>query len=172
MQNLTKNKKIILGISFAVIFTVTMTFTQASQMVYGNPICNGKAVEIFGSPGDDVLFGTPGDDVIASFGGNDIIHGAGGNDTICAGAGNDVLHGSFGNDWLDGGDGIDTIQGGHGKDTLLCSNGDGATGDGDHDIAKGGWGLDTFDVSCDETGAEDDDVRQGKMGDHPRFPSA
>ncbi len=111
--------------------------------------------------GDDVIYGSPEADVIKA---------ARGNDTVCGNDGDDFLLGSFGNDWLDGGEDADTIRGSHGEDTLLCGGAD-ATGDGETDTAKGGWGADTFE-NCDEAEPEFDVVKQGKPGDHPRYPSA
>ena len=116
---------------------------------------------VSGTMGDDVIWGSPVADVIKA---------ARGNDTVCGNDGFDFLHGSFGNDWLDGGHGDDTMQGSHGEDFIACSFGDGASGDGHHDIARGGWGQDSFDVSCDEIGAEDDDVNEGKTMDHKKYP--
>jgi len=105
--------------------------------------------------GDDVIWGSPESDVIKA---------ARGNDTVCGNDGDDFLHGSFGTDWLDGGNGGDDIRGGHHADTIHCSF---DFDDEDVDLAKGGWGADTFGDNCDN---DDDTEKQGQPGDHPRFP--
>lgn len=76
--------------------------------------CNGKAVTIPGTPGNDNINGTDGDDVITGLGGNDNINGRGGDDTICGGPGNDNINGGSGHDYIDGGPGNDNINHGSG----------------------------------------------------------
>ncbi len=62
--------------------------------------CNGLAVTITGTAGDDVLVGTARDDVIAALGGNDRVSGLDGDDTVCPGMGDDTLDGGPGRDTL------------------------------------------------------------------------
>ena len=114
---------------------------------------------VSGTTGNDVIWGSPESDVIKA---------ARGDDTVCGNDGGDFLLGSFGFDWLNGNDGEDYIHGGHHEDTLLCGGVD-ASGDGDQDTAKGGWGLDTF-FFCDEAEPEEDNVKQGKMVCHKFHP--
>ena len=114
--------------------------------------CDGHAVTIRGTGGDDVINGTAGRDVIVGFAGDDIIRGFGGDDIICGndgddrlvgGAGNDQLFGVKGDDELVGGAGADTIYGGRGLDTL--DGGDGADflyGNRGADLLLGGRGAD------------------------------
>lgn len=66
--------------------------------------CDGRAVTIVGTDGDDELTGTPGDDVITGLGGQDTIDGGGGNDVLCGDAGADTVVGGPGSDRLFGGD--------------------------------------------------------------------
>ena len=162
---MTLDKKTIMAISFASLFTITMIFAQSAQMANAGDVlqCNGQDVTIEGTPGPDELFGTSGPDVIHGLGGNDILHGAGDDDIICGGDGNDTLHGSFGNDYLDGGDGEDTMNGGMHDDEIHCSF---DFDDYDADTANGGWGDDTFGDNCDNS---DDTEKQGQPGNHPRF---
>jgi hypothetical protein len=125
--------------------------------------CGGLAVDIMGTPGDDVIVGTPEADVIHGLGGNDRIKGLEGEDTICGGDGNDVLiggpdadtmfggrnsdriRGQAGNDVLSGGRGHDTIDGGIGDDVLYGKKGNDklAGGKGD-DTISGSLGNDTL----------------------------
>jgi Ca2+-binding RTX toxin-like protein len=64
----------------------------------------------------------------------DELHGGGGNDTLRGNGGNDILYGDSGNDILHGGTGDDTLA-------------VGARSVGDLDIASGGSGRDTIDLS-------------------------
>jgi len=182
----TENKKTIMAISFATVFTLTLMFAQSATMIQasGVPFCNGHIAtvyQVFGTTwmqeGVEVEFVANGDGYIIKGTGNkhapvdnwivgtpgtDIISGGGGDDTICALGGDDLVKGGYGDDWLDGGDGIDEIRGGLGADTLHCSFTQ-PGGDGDLDTAKGGWGADTFGVSCDF----DSDIKEpGKTAKH------
>jgi len=129
----------------------------AGPVAYPNAVFVIDTWIVPASHGEDVIWGSPMKDLIKAGGGNDFACGEGDSDT---------LNGSFGNDWLDGGYGGDFLNGGHGHDTLHCSIGT-AIGDGALDTAKGGWGFDTFGVSCD---FDSDIKKQGKTGNHPKFP--
>ncbi|MBI2486439.1 MAG: right-handed parallel beta-helix repeat-containing protein, partial [Deltaproteobacteria bacterium] len=117
--------------------------------------CDGKAVTICGTSGNDVLTGTLGPDVIHGFGGNDNISGGGGNDTICGGTGNDTINcgsgsdrlfGQGGSDALNGGPGNDRLVGGGGKDMLNGEAGnDVLLGGSSDDMLNGGTGTDKCD---------------------------
>ncbi|MFD9700043.1 calcium-binding protein [Lentzea sp. NPDC059081] len=131
--------------------------------------CNGLAVTISGTAGNDSIIGTAGDDVIAVDAGNDLVLGMGGNDTVCLGAGDDLFDGGTGDDTVvfDAvADGADTVVGDSGFDSVLYSartaavsvtldgvNNDGATGEHDNigaDIARivGGAGSDVIDAGA------------------------
>lgn len=122
--------------------------------------CEGLAVTICGTGGDDILIGTSETDVIDGREGHDYIDGAGGNDVICAGAGrdtvmggdgddhiygeagDDVLVGENGKDWLYAGPGRDTLFGNLGRDRLRGDGGDDVlVGGADTDVLQGGTGL-------------------------------
>lgn len=62
--------------------------------------CNGLAVTIAGTEGNDAIIGTAGDDVISAGGGNDLVAALGGNDTVCLGPGDDLLDGGAGTDTM------------------------------------------------------------------------
>src|SRR5688572_25266736 len=72
-------------------------------------------VDIFGTPGDDVLTGTFQDDNIFGFAGNDIITSGGGFDDLLGGEGDDIYHiraGQFSpweNVWEAAGEGYDIV---------------------------------------------------------------
>ncbi len=186
----TKNKKTIMAISFATVFTLTLMFAQSATMSHASsvPFCNLKLATVyqvagsmwmqegsavtFAANGDGFIIKgtgnkhTPVDNVIVGTSGTDIISGGGGDDTICALGGDDLVKGGYGDDWLDGGDGVDEIRGGLGADILHCSFTQ-PGGDGDLDTAKGGWGQDTFGVSCNF----DADIKnEGKTTDHKKYP--
>jgi Ca2+-binding RTX toxin-like protein len=105
----------------------------------GAGACNGLAVTMPGSAGDDVLTGTPGPDVINGGAGNDTINGLGGDDTLCGGTGNDTIRGGAGNDRIIGGEGDDRVTGDAGNDSI-----DGNEG---NDSLDGGDGNDRIDAS-------------------------
>jgi len=184
----TENKKTIMAISFATVFTLTLMFAPSATTVNAStptaPFCNSMEATVwqisgstweqegemvtFAANGDGyIIKGTgnkhfPVDNVIVGTPGTDIISGGGGNDTICALGGDDLVKGGYGDDWLDGGDGIDEIRGGLGTDALHCSFTQ-VGGDGDLDTAKGGWGADTFGVSCN---FDSDIIEPGKTAKH------
>lgn len=124
--------------------------------------CNGQAVTIMGTTGNDNLVGTNGNDVIAGLGGNDNISAGGGNDTVCGGEGNDNISGGNGNDTLLGEGGRDNLSGGNGMDTLLGDGGrdnlsggngsDSLDGGADTDTCSGGAGTDTATPECELVG--------------------
>ncbi len=162
--------------------------TEPVEDVTPAPTCGGKAVTIFGTPGNDDILGTPGDDVISTGGGNDKIDGSGGNDIICGGPGDDNIDGSYGTDDIYGDSGNDTIagsfdadvvHGGTGNDNITGSYGtdklygdagnDTIAGEYDADYIEGGDGNDTITASfgTDEIhgGAGDDDIDGGQDAD-------
>lgn len=96
--------------------------------------CDGRAVTLRGTLGNDTLNGTSGADVIDGLGGKDTIDGRGGNDWICGGPGNDALTGGNGNDRILGNQGDDRLSGSAGNDELLGGNG--------RDTLNGGAGRD------------------------------
>ncbi len=86
-------------------------------------LCAKKPVNIFGTPGDDLIQGTPGRDVLLGFAGADVFKGGDGADAACGGSGKDQLKGGAGRDRLLGGGDRDKIDGGKDKDT--CKGGPG-----------------------------------------------
>ena len=135
----------------------TIDGTWGTITDWPNVTFDGPGWTVSATTGNDVIWGSPERDVIKA---------ARGDDTVCGNDGGDVLLGSFGFDWLNGNDGEDFIYGGHHHDTLLCGGVD-ATGDGDQDAARGGWGLDTF-LNCDEAEPEEDNVKQGQEDCHKK----
>ena len=109
--------------------------------------CNGWAVTLAGSEGNDLLTGTIGPDVILALGGDDTIDGLGGNDIICAGLGNDVVNGGTGNDKIYGEGGNDVLNGDLGNDTLKGGPGEDDLDGGLDNNCDGGTGNDT-EVNC------------------------
>ncbi|GAA3817968.1 calcium-binding protein [Nocardioides panacisoli] len=128
---------------------VSLSLASAAVVVGGPPVaqaqalCNGLAVTLPGTEGDDVLDGTEGSDVIAGGAGSDVIRGLGGDDVLCGNADDDRLEGGAGDDVIIGGDDRrgeewgeshfyyygDLLTGGAGDDTLV---GDGPEVTGDH----------------------------------------
>jgi Ca2+-binding RTX toxin-like protein len=89
----------------------------------GNDVINassfGRAVQIDGGAGSDVITGGSGSDFLDGRGGNDTLSGLAGNDTLTGGGGADRLDGGAGNDRLYGrGSSKDVLTGGPGNDTL------------------------------------------------------
>jgi len=70
--------------------------------------CQGRTINLVGSPGIDRLNGTSGADGFLGLGGNDTLIGMGGKDGLCGGPGDDRLEGGTKADRLDGGPGTDT----------------------------------------------------------------
>jgi hypothetical protein len=113
------------------------------QTVVAAPTCDGFAVTIASTSGDDVIHGTPGPDVINGGEGSDDIYGGGGRDRICGGVGNDDIYGEDGNDRLFGGSGNDYLNGGAGRDDLFGFDGnDVIRGGANPDYINGGNGFD------------------------------
>ena len=79
-------------------------------------ICDGRAVTIWGTAGNDRLIGTAADEVFHGLDGNDVIDGRGGGDRMCGGEGNDRLSGGSGDDRMFGNRGDDTLRPGPGDD--------------------------------------------------------
>lgn len=147
--------------------------------------CNGLAVTITGTAGNDAIIGTAGNDVISAGAGNDIVAALGGDDTVCLGPGDDLLDGGAGADTMVAdsvADGADTFVGNSaapaGRDVALYTArstpvnvsldgvaNDGAAGEGDNiatDVAEvdGGSAGDVFDA----TAATSQTVLQGGGG--------
>jgi Ca2+-binding RTX toxin-like protein len=126
-------------------------------------------VDVFGSPGDDLLVGSNDPQSMRSYAGSDLVVGHDGGDRIKtgpgsdyadAGSGNDVLLGEAGRDWLRGGDGDDLIVGDEDYDFVIEF-------DGDADFADGGNGNDTLwgDAAADVLiGAAGNDTLYGGDG--------
>lgn len=139
-------------------------------------LCNGLAVTVVGTQGDDFLLGTPAADVIAGLDGNDVIYGLDGGDVICGGPGdetilggngNDKLFGEAGNDVLLGGAGNDVEDGGPGRDRLFGdAQNDKLSGGAGNDYLNGGDGADTLSGAagkdvCDGAGGAGDTASRG-----------
>ncbi len=78
----------------------------------------GRASEVHGGPGNDVIKGGVGVDTLSGEAGNDVIYGNQGNDIITGQPGNDELHGGPGNDVIQGNSGNDVIYGDRGDDQI------------------------------------------------------
>lgn len=124
--------------------------------------CLGRAGEILGTAGDDVLTGTEGDDVICAGRGDDVVNGLGGDDIIFLGGGNDRASGGAGRDDILAGTGGDIVNGDAGND-VLRGQGDSDTlnGGDDRDILLGGNGTDLL-----RGGSGGDDLRGGRSNDN------
>ncbi len=118
------------------ILVVAIAAVAPAVPAHAAPTCWGRAVTMWGTPGDDVIHGTPADEVIHGRGGNDVIYSHNTTappsdpDFICGGAGADTLHGSEIDDALVGGWGHDTLD---------------AKGAVDGDLLVGGAGDDVLD---------------------------
>ncbi len=91
-------------------------FTLPRAQVNGFYLCNGFAVTMIGTSGNDTLVGTKWADTILGLDGDDTLLGKGGKDVLCGNAGNDKLDGGRGNDILEGGFGADLMIGRRGND--------------------------------------------------------
>jgi len=130
--------------------------------------CQGRAVTLSGTPGDDTLVGTPGPDVIDGGGGDDAICGGHGDDHLSGGGGDDLLHGGPGSDSLHGGPGDDRLEGAEGHDAVDGGSGDDVVRGGPGDeLARGGPGSDHIigDSGDDRlVGSAGEDVLRGGAG--------
>jgi Ca2+-binding RTX toxin-like protein len=161
------------------------TVTAAAEAPVVQP---SQAIEIIGTPGNDLLEGTDGPDRIFGLGGMDRIAGflsddfidadpgndkvvaGGGNDTVDGDSGNDTILGDFnpnanpdlaalGDDTLNGGLGDDFLWGQNGKDKLNGDRGvDELYGGNDDDTLNGGAGNDIVE------GGDDNDTINGGDG--------
>jgi Ca2+-binding RTX toxin-like protein len=113
----------------------------------------GKADELHGHGGSDVIYANGGNDIITGgdgadglYGqaGNDTIHGGEGIDKLSGGLGDDVLVGDGGNDWFHGGLGNDRMYGGLGDDTLTFQATAGSSTFNDLVVLDGGEGNDAL----------------------------
>ncbi|MGQ0619172.1 MAG: choice-of-anchor Q domain-containing protein [Panacagrimonas sp.] len=104
--------------------------------------CDGRAITIRGTLGNDTLNGTNGPDVIDGLGGHDTIDARGGSDWICGGPGNDTIKGGDGNDRILGNQDIDRLIGGNGNDDLFGGDG--------RDALDGGAGRDLCNGEADQ----------------------
>ncbi|WNJ99210.1 DUF4114 domain-containing protein [Thalassospiraceae bacterium LMO-JJ14] len=116
---------------------------------------------IFGRGGKDTLIGGSGNDDLRANGGNDILRGGGGDDRLAGGNGDDVLKGGGGDDLLIGGNGADSIDAGNGDDTVRVDF-DQAQGD----VADGGRGTDTLDITVETDDLADPAVLQALLDLH------
>jgi uncharacterized repeat protein (TIGR01451 family) len=89
---------------------VTSNNSSTEPTTIGALLCQGSAVTILGTAGNDSLTGTAGADVIAGLAGSDTITGLAGDDRLCGGDGDDVIAGGAGADNMDGGLGLDTLD--------------------------------------------------------------
>ena len=110
-------RRVLPGIFIGGIAAVVALSAAPSSAQPAERLCDGVAVTLMGTSGDDRLVGTEGPDVIAGLQGNDQIFGLGGDDIICAGIGDDIVL---------GGEGFDIIFGAQGDDVLVAANGPGA----------------------------------------------
>lgn len=79
---------------------VLVVILASSTVVFASfyNISKVQALDILGTPGNDILVGTPDSDRIAGLGGNDNISGQGSDDAVSGGDGNDSLFGMNGDD--------------------------------------------------------------------------
>ena len=136
------------AISLVTAGALSAQFMAVAPASASTPTCGGKAANIVGTAGPDVIHGTSGPDVIVGLGGLDTIFGLAGDDIICGngpttpygdygGPHGDVIFGGPGDDILIGGPGRDELHGGPGADTLLGGPGE--------DFLYPGAGDDTVD---------------------------
>ena len=124
-----------------------VTFNGATLDFDGS---SGRAGNVFGGAGNDVMLGGAFDDKFYGGSDNDTLDGSGGRDQLFGGNGDDSLSGGTGNDKLFGGAGSDVLDGGTGNDSLSGGN--------DSDILLGGSGNDTA------NGGNGDDLIFGDEG--------
>jgi Ca2+-binding RTX toxin-like protein len=135
----------------------------ADGTMWTNSQINTRALEVFGTSGNDTLTGVSAfADVLRGGDGNDTLLAAGNNDTLDGGAGNDVLRSanefyaiaSTGTTFI-GGTGNDTITGTYYNNTYVFNLGDGQdtvtnytnTTSGFADVLKFGVGIAAADVA-------------------------
>lgn len=97
---------------------------------------------VTGSIFDDVIRGDGKANQLSGRDGDDVLVGRSGNDNLAGEAGNDVLRGGKGDDFLSGGRGDDLLLGNAGADVFLFR-----VGDGDDRIRDFQVGIDRIDVS-------------------------
>jgi len=122
---------------------------------------SATAVNLTGTPGNDILEGSDLADTIAGDDGNDILYGHGGADNLDGEDGNDILYGGAGSDRLQGGYGDDRLEGGDGDDHLDDYSG--------HNLLYGGAGNDVLAMQIEGSsgvldGGEGDDLLLGIGG--------
>src|SRR6056297_3390253 len=83
-----------------------------------------RAMDIYGTQGNDTLTGTSGRDDIVGRGGDDTLFGGAGNDDLYGGNGDDTLVGGAGNDEMKGGNGADLYIYEAGHDEIYWRSGD------------------------------------------------
>lgn len=104
--------------------TILETVLGDEQLDLADLECDGYAVTVVGSDGDDILVGTAGPDVIFGGNGADTIYGLEGADIICGGNGDDTIITGLGVDTAFGENGFDTFEGSP-LDTFFQGRGDG-----------------------------------------------
>ena len=139
----------------------------------GNDILNGNggSDELNGGAGDDTLNGGGANDVLNGGDGNDTLIGNGGDDELNGGAGDDLVRGGNGNDIISGGEGDDDLRGwngddifdgGNGADRIRAGDGDDTVrlefGEGGGDVADGGLGTDTLEITVETDDLADPSV--------------
>ena len=126
-----------------------------------------EAVDLTGSPTEDVNFGSTNADMMRGGGGNDFLAGQIGNDTLYGDDGDDTLIGDGGDDTLTGGLGDDTLDGGTGTDTASFA---GALNDVNvylqYTGRETGEGIDTLIDIENLTGSDFNDRLIGNAGDN------
>jgi VCBS repeat-containing protein len=144
---------------------------------------------LFGGQGNDGLSGNRGDDFLGGGTGDDDLNGGDGRDELYGGIGDDDLFGGSENDLLAGGQGDDHLRGGAGDDIYIFNQGDGHDllrddmqggwgwlwqGDGGHDTARFGNGIDIEDISLYmrrgtlQIQYGDDDILEIRQQNHPK----
>lgn len=104
--------------------SVTFMIPPASAMTVDELCDPNQPGAIVAAPGKKTVRGTNGDDIIIGNELDNIIIGKKGADILCGGDGNDRLHGGNQNDILLGQAGSDKFHGGHGIDTCDISTQD------------------------------------------------
>ena len=96
---------------------VTLVLSTGGILNLTNKLA-GRAANITGSAGLDVITGSTGNDVFDGAGSGDTLNGADGDDMLIGGEGPDTLNGGNGDDIIDAGIGNDVITGGEGADVI------------------------------------------------------
>jgi Ca2+-binding RTX toxin-like protein len=105
----------------------------------------GRANQLAGTAGADLLLAKDGNDTVTGAQGRDVLCGGNGADVIRGGTGHDTASGGVGADRVSGDDGNDSLRGGSGADRLSGGAGaDTLRGESGADFFSGGSGSDTY----------------------------